>query len=141
MTGIYGKSDVTKFLLDSGADPNIRSTYSEGLRMHPLSWNVYGGHLENIQLLLQYGADVNLDFDGMGQSNDDDNDNDNDTSSLTVTAMDVTLQLTKNEAGDDRFVQLEALLRSYGGKTIKELNEDTNEGTKTSTSSSDKSEL
>jgi Ankyrin repeats (3 copies) len=110
LTGIYGHSDVTKFLLSEGhADPNIRSTYEQGLRMHPLSWNVFGGHYDNIQLLLEYGADVNLDFDSM------------DGSGAKVTALDVIIALTKNEQGDDRFTRIETLLRSHGAKTMSEL--------------------
>jgi hypothetical protein len=110
LTGIYGHSQVTEFVLQQeGVDPNIRSTYEEGLRMHPLSWNVYGGHFENIDLLLNYGADVNLDFDGMTASQ------------APVTALDVVLQLVQNEEGDERFVKLEALLRKHGGKTTEEL--------------------
>lgn len=56
---------MTLALLQAGADPNVRSTYEHGLRMHPLSWNVYGGHVKNVQLLLEYGADPNFDVDHM----------------------------------------------------------------------------
>jgi hypothetical protein len=76
--------------------------------MHPLSWNVYGGHVANVAVLLRYGVDVNLDFDSMGEKE-------------PVTALDVALQLTQNEEGDERFVQLEELLRKHGGKTMEEL--------------------
>eukprot|EP00537_Pseudo-nitzschia_pungens_P014095 CAMPEP_0172390814 /NCGR_PEP_ID=MMETSP1061-20121228/7381_1 /TAXON_ID=37318 /ORGANISM="Pseudo-nitzschia pungens, Strain cf. pungens" /LENGTH=271 /DNA_ID=CAMNT_0013121293 /DNA_START=38 /DNA_END=853 /DNA_ORIENTATION=+ len=120
LTGIYGTHDVTKLLLEKGADPNIRSTYSKGLRMHPLSWNVYGGHLDNIRLLLEDGgADVNLDFDSMmaaasgsGSSG---------SGAVAVTALDVLLELRKNEQGDDRFVAIEELLREHGAKTMEEV--------------------
>jgi hypothetical protein len=50
-------------VLQAGGDANIRSTFTGGLRMTPLSWNVYGGHLEAAKVLLQHGAQVNLDFD------------------------------------------------------------------------------
>ncbi len=109
LTGIYGYSKVTKILLDKGADPNIRSTYDKGLRMHPLSWNVYGGHLANIELLLENGADVNLDFDSMMVDN------------APVTSLDVLKELLKNEAGDDRFVAIEKVFRKHGAKTIAEV--------------------
>jgi ankyrin repeat protein len=109
LTGIYGHSEVTRLLLQKGADPNIRSTYEAGLRMHPLSWNLYGGHAENIELLLKYGADVNLDFDGMGNP------------VVAVTPLDVTLQLVQNEEGDERFTKIEQVLRLHGGKTMAEL--------------------
>ena len=54
---------MTQLLLSQGANPNVRTTFAEGLRMHPLSWNVYGGHMQNVKLLLEGGANVNLDFD------------------------------------------------------------------------------
>ena len=76
--------------------------------MHPLSWNVYGGHTENVELLLKHGANVNADFDSMNNQG-------------SVTAMDIALQLKTNEDGDERFVQMESILRKYGGKTIKEI--------------------
>ena len=109
LTGIYGYSDVTEYLLTHGADPNIRSTFDDGLRMHPLSWNVYGGHIANVDLLLRYGADVNLDFDGMGKD------------APKVTALDVVRQLTVNEGGDERFILLEKLLKENGAKTMAEV--------------------
>jgi hypothetical protein len=77
--------------------------------MHPLSWNVYGGHLENIRLLLEAGANVNMDFDSMGPDG------------APTTVLDVLLQLQSNEQGDERFIQMEPLLRQHGAKTIEEL--------------------
>mmetsp|Transcript_19182 Transcript_19182/g.54456 ORF Transcript_19182/g.54456 Transcript_19182/m.54456 type:complete len:214 (+) Transcript_19182:130-771(+) len=108
LTGIFGHSDVTEYVLQQGADPNVRSTYSQGLRMHPLSWNVYGGHIDNIRLLLKHGADANLDFDAMGNNG-------------KVTAMDIALQLVQNEQNDERFVDIVALLKEYDAKTFDEL--------------------
>ena len=81
--------------------------------MHPLSWNVYAGHIENIKLLLEYDADVNLDFDSMGQP------------PKPVTALDVLYDLQKAEKGDERFVHLEALLKKNGAKTMQELKQET----------------
>jgi ankyrin repeat protein len=92
-----------------GANPNARSTFEQGLRMHPLSWNVYGGHIENIRLLLKHGADVNLDFDSMGQPPE------------PVNALDVLLELQRAEQGDQRFMKMEKLLRDYGAMTVKEM--------------------
>jgi len=112
LTGIQGLSELTEYLLENGADPNIRSTYEHGLRMHPLSWNIYGGHIGNVDLLLRYGADPNLDFDGMSQSKE------------AVTVLDVVELLVKNEKGDGRFVQIEKMLRDHGAKTMKELHSD-----------------
>jgi ankyrin repeat protein len=78
--------------------------------MHPLSWNVYGGHVDNIQLLLENGASVNADFDSMDNRG-------------PVTSLDVAVQLVENEGGDERFQKIESLLRQHGGATMKELNE------------------
>lgn len=63
MTGIYGHARIAELVLKAGGDANIRSTFTGGLRMPPLSWNVYGGHSEAVQVLLEHGAHVNLDFD------------------------------------------------------------------------------
>mmetsp|Transcript_4972 Transcript_4972/g.12769 ORF Transcript_4972/g.12769 Transcript_4972/m.12769 type:complete len:214 (-) Transcript_4972:724-1365(-) len=109
LTGIFGHADVTKILLEKGADPNIRSTYEKGLRMHPLSWNVYGGHLNNIKLLLEHGADINLDFDSMKGNN------------AIVTSLDVLLELVKNEAGDERFIAIKKIFEQHEAKTMKQI--------------------
>jgi ankyrin repeat protein len=111
LAGIYGHTEVTELLLLNGADPNIRSTWEEGLRMHPLSWNVYGGHVENVKLLLEHGADVNADFDSMSKDKN------------PVTAMDIALQLQKVEAEDTRFEKVQKVLEKFGGKTISQLEE------------------
>lgn len=109
LAGIYGHSQVTELLLKKGANPNHRSTWEQGLRMHPLSWNVYGGHVDNVRILLEYGADVNLDFDSMSEDK------------IPVTALDITVQLRQVEEGDERFSQVEALLRQHGALTATEL--------------------
>jgi hypothetical protein len=36
--------------------------------MPPLSWNVFGGHVDSTQVLLQHGAQVNMDFDAPSDS-------------------------------------------------------------------------
>lgn len=82
--------------------------------MHPLSWNVYGGHIDNVRLLLENGADANLDFDSMTEDK------------IPVTAMDIALELQKVEEGDDRFAKLDELLRKYGAMTVKELEDKKN---------------
>lgn len=65
VAGILGQVDVTRFILQHGGNPDQRSTFEHGLRMTPLSWNVYGRHMANVRLLLESGANVNLDFDYM----------------------------------------------------------------------------
>jgi hypothetical protein len=63
VAGIEGQPEVTRIILAAGGDPNTRSTSSHGQRMHPLSWNTYGGHVEVVKILLEKGANVNLDID------------------------------------------------------------------------------
>ena len=63
LCALEGATDIAQLLLDAGADPNIRSTWEQGLRMHPLSWSTFYGRHEIVELLLKYGADVNADFD------------------------------------------------------------------------------
>jgi hypothetical protein len=64
VAGILGQATVTQYILQNGGNPNQRSqNIPHGLRMTPLSWNVYGNHIENVQLLLTAGANANLDFD------------------------------------------------------------------------------
>ena len=77
--------------------------------MHPLSWNVFGGHVENVRVLLENGADVNVDFDSMVDKEQ------------SVTATDVALQLADVEDGDIRFEKMLSLLRKHGGKTMEEI--------------------
>ncbi len=115
LTGIYGADRVTMILLENGANPNLRSTYEKGLRMHPLSWNVYGGHVANIEILLEGGADINLDFDSM-------------KTNTPVTVLDVLLELQKNEPGDERFVNMEKVFRKNGAKTMEEVLKSKEEG-------------
>ena len=114
MAGILGQPVITKYLLDSGADSNIRSTYALGLRMHPLSWNVYHGHVENVRLLLTMGkADVNLDFDHMSKSG------------VAVTVLDVIEEILANteesHSNIERYRELRALLLAHGAKRFEDL--------------------
>ena len=107
LTGIMGQTDVTRLLLEKGANPNVRSTFEQGLRMHPLSWNVYGNHYDNAQLLLEAGADVNADFDLLlGEVLE------------VVTVLDI-VRMIKGDCSD--FDKLEALLLQHGAKTMAEL--------------------
>ena len=54
-TAQYGHTDLTKFLLDRGADPNIKAHD----KIDPLLSAVEQGHKEIILLLLDNGAKVN----------------------------------------------------------------------------------
>ena len=73
--------------------------------MHPLSWNVYGGHHKSVKLLLEHGARVNDDVDsGDGE---------------TITALDIAHKYLNAE--DENFVQTRKVLLEYGAKTFEEL--------------------
>ena len=71
LVAISGSTQIARTLLEQGADPNIRSTWKNGLRMHPLSWNTFYGRYEIIELLLDHGADIEADFDLGGSVKDE----------------------------------------------------------------------
>mmetsp|Transcript_19979 Transcript_19979/g.20295 ORF Transcript_19979/g.20295 Transcript_19979/m.20295 type:complete len:82 (-) Transcript_19979:405-650(-) len=73
--------------------------------MHPLSWNVYGGHFENVVLLLEAGAEINADFDYIVGA---------DAEKKKVTVLDIAEQVVDD--GRDGFQQTYELLVSKGGK-------------------------
>jgi hypothetical protein len=85
LASINGQPEVTTYMIERGADPNVRTTFAGGLRMHPLSWSVYGGYHENARALLDGGADINLDFDDMGDK------------PKTMTVLDVSTRLIEGE--------------------------------------------
>lgn len=118
VAGIYGKPDVTKILLEAGADPNVRSTFEYGLRMTPLSWNVYAGHIETARVLLETGkANVNLDFDAMGPAE----------TKRRVTCYDIILEILQSfpenqgDARQEAYMDMKALLEEYGAKTFADV--------------------
>ena len=80
--------------------------------MHPLSWNVYGGHYEIVKLLLDHGAEINLDFDLSANSDE------------KVTVLDIAEKMTggkKDSRKPDNFELTYRLLLERRGKTYKEL--------------------
>jgi hypothetical protein len=82
--------------------------------MHPLSWNVYGGHVESVKLLLQAGAHVNADVDS------------GDGSGTKITVLDTCTNFLESNPGEDdphveRFRQVHKLLLQYGAKKYAEL--------------------
>eukprot|EP00977_Amphora_coffeiformis_P006591 scaffold1424_cov168-Amphora_coffeaeformis.AAC.4 len=127
VAGIFGRPDVTRRLLQAGADPNARSTFEFGLRMTPLSWNVYAGHVETARVLLEVGkANVNLDFDAMGPP---------DGPKHYVTCYDIVLEILKTyekesqgDARQESFLEMKALLESYGAKTYESIQKDVEGG-------------
>jgi ankyrin repeat protein len=111
LAAIPGSESVTKLLLESGADPNVRTTFEGGLRMHPLSWNIYGGHYENVKLLLEHGAHVNADVDD-GKGN-------------AITVLDANAKFLGGEPGPytEQAEKIQKLLLEYGAKAYVELQE------------------
>jgi len=117
VAGILGQAKVTELILKAGCDPNVRTTFEQGLRMHPLSWNVYGGHVETTKILLENGALVNLDFDSM------------DSQPRKVTCMDILIDILEPDtAGEDprmeKYRQMKKLLLKHGAKRYEELSEE-----------------
>lgn len=119
VAGIHGQPAISRLLLQAGANPNVRSTFEYGLRMTPLSWNVYAGHVENARVLLQEGhADVNMDFDAMGPPGD---------APRRLTCYDVILEILESfqsDGGDARqeaFLEMKTLLESFNAKMYKDL--------------------
>ena len=90
LAGIMVQTEVTRLILDKGGDPNIRTTFEKGQRMHPLSWNVYGGHVETARVLLEYGANVNLDVDWLRSRVYDE-----------ATSLDLLLDILPDQPSDD----------------------------------------
>eukprot|EP00978_Attheya_sp_CCMP212_P041209 scaffold233258_cov55-Attheya_sp.AAC.2 len=112
LAAIPGSEALTKILLEAGADPNVRSTFKMGLRMHPLSWNVYGGHYKSAILLLDAGADIDADFD---KSMEED---------IKLTVLDVAEEIASQQTDQteqNSFVQTSKLLKARGAKKYSEL--------------------
>jgi len=128
VAAMRGQTAITQAALKAGANPNQRSTYDKGLRMTPLSWNVYGGHADTVRALLEGGADVNLDFDSMMDPEQ------------SVTALDVleafvlnldkpdALGNNKNDPNDKhygKYHKVREVLLEYGAKRYNDLGEAT----------------
>lgn len=109
LCAIEGATDIVKLLLDAGADPDIRSTWPQGLRMHPLSWSTFYGRHEIVELLLKHGADVNADFD-LGTLDDF-------GANKKGTVLDVIEQILlglEDKGEKDRFLKTRNVLVQYG---------------------------
>jgi len=119
VAAVLGQTAITRTALRAGANPNMRSTFKDGLRMTPLSWNVYGGHVETARALLEGGADVNMDFDSMMNPEE------------TVTVLDVLydfiLAVGKDEKTDPndphygKYHKMKDLLLEYGAMRYKDV--------------------
>jgi ankyrin repeat protein len=116
LAGIMGQTEVTRYILEKGGDPNIRTTFKQGQRMHPLSWNVYGGHVETARVLLEHGADVNLDVDWLRGRHQD-----------VATPLDLLLDLLpsseekRKDPKFDKYINMMELLKEFGGHTYSDL--------------------
>lgn len=127
LAGIMGQTEVTRLVLDRGGDPNIRTTFEKGQRMHPLSWNVYGGHVDTARVLLEHGADVNLDVDwmrGRHQQYDVATPLDLLLDILPTTTDDATTaqrKTTTDRPELDRFFRMKDLLLEFGAMTYSDL--------------------
>ena len=126
LTGIKGQTQVTKFLLEAGADANIRTSFELGQRMTPLTWNVYGGHVENARLLLEHGADVNIDIDWPNSDNAD----------KIATPLDMILEIlptSRDHQPDEvppeleKYYNMKILLEENGAKRYADLSKATEE--------------
>mmetsp|Transcript_55877 Transcript_55877/g.118832 ORF Transcript_55877/g.118832 Transcript_55877/m.118832 type:complete len:198 (-) Transcript_55877:456-1049(-) len=111
LSALSGNVEVAKLLLEKGADPDIRSEWESGLRMHPLSWNTFYGRSEIIELLLKHGADVNADFDSAQGGN-------------KLTVLDVVEQILMSSENDDdkkRFIETRNILVKNGAMRFASL--------------------
>ena len=107
------------FTISHSADPNARSGYEGGLRMTPLSWNVFGGHVETAKALLEGGADPNMDMDDMKDQ------------SQKVTVLDILHknvlhqyednEKNRNDPNIGKHFEMYDLLMEYGAKYHKDL--------------------
>lgn len=104
LTALSGSAEIAKLILDAGGDPNIRTKWADGLRMHPLSWNTFYGRHEIIELLLQYGADVNSDF----------NLNDREKKTVVLDVVEQILMGGEDKEENERFVQTRNILVKHG---------------------------
>ena len=112
VAGIRGQEEVTAVVIKAGGDPNVRSTYENGLRMHPLSWNVYHGNVGTARVLLENGAQVNLDVDHM-------------TNDRKVTVLDIVEEIIENTLEGNpllhQYKDMRQLLLSNGAKRYTDL--------------------
>eukprot|EP00656_Telonema_subtile_P009422 TRINITY_DN14420_c0_g1_i2.p1 TRINITY_DN14420_c0_g1~~TRINITY_DN14420_c0_g1_i2.p1 ORF type:complete len:194 (+),score=55.54 TRINITY_DN14420_c0_g1_i2:117-698(+) len=104
---ISGKPDLVRLLLAAGGAVDARAFGEHSLKMTPLSWCVFGGFKEAVEVLVTEGkADVNKVF--------------LDESGKSITVMDVCRKI-----GDDQRNEIAAFLKEAGALTFEELAEQT----------------
>ena len=117
LCAIGGNAEIVKLLLEKGADPNIRTKWEQGLRMHPLSWSTYYGRYDIIELVLKHGAKVNADFD-LGKKENGEFEK--------GTVLDVVEQIilgTEDVEEKERFIKTKNVLVKNGAKRFASLAE------------------
>ena len=135
---IDGRVDIIRVLLENGANPNIQSLPVNRMRMHPLGWAAIFGRYEAMELLINYGAHVNTDFDiemGNGQMKELtaldvvemmlDTNQDAD-SSIKMREI-VMNRIGKESEGKERFAKTMEVLMKHGAKRVSELNDGSND--------------
>lgn len=102
LTCIHGYANAQLPLIEAGANLDARSTGEKSLRMTPLTWCAYGGHLQAVENLLTAGADPNLVVD--------------DEQGNLITVLDIAHRIGQG-AGD----VIAELLETFGAKTASSL--------------------
>ena len=100
VSGIRGAPEVVEALLLAGADPNARTNGGAFLKMTPLHWMTHGGHVDGMRLLLEHGANPNL------------------QNVRGETPVDVAARMAPH-GGREELI----LLAEHGGKSARELGE------------------
>ena len=100
VSGIRGAPEVVEALLLAGADPNARTNGGAFLKMTPLHWMTHGGHVDGMRLLLEHGANPNL------------------QNARGETPVDVAARMAPH-GGREELI----LLAEHGGKSARELGE------------------
>lgn len=110
LSALSGNAEIVALLLDHKADPDVRSNWEKGLRMHPLSWSTFYGRHEIIELLLKHGADVNADFDlGKDENGDPEKGTVLDVIEQILLGMD-----TEDQEEKERFAKTRNILVKHG---------------------------
>mmetsp|Transcript_8714 Transcript_8714/g.12386 ORF Transcript_8714/g.12386 Transcript_8714/m.12386 type:complete len:275 (+) Transcript_8714:30-854(+) len=122
LTAISKSLDISKLVIEYGADVNKRTTHDKGQRMMPLSWHVWAGDIDIVKLLLDNGADINADFDFSHET--DSKVTVTDISDLIIDGRDPNHATQEEPKDEDDPFALHQLLLDLGGKTYQQLHPD-----------------